>query len=158
MRVSLPILAHNESRPMSIFNKKYLLKYRRKLRNHGTAAEAVLWTYINKRQLKGRKFRRQHSIGNYIVDFYCPSEKLVIELDGPYHNQPNQAEYDAIRTAYLESVGLKVIRIENDALRVSIEQILNFIESHFKETTSQDNLQRDNENKHANTYNRNGDS
>jgi len=61
------------------------LKYfRRKLRSKMTPAEAKLWTYLKGKQLEGKKFRRQHSVSRYILDFYCPSSKLAIELDGPY--------------------------------------------------------------------------
>jgi len=76
----------------NFFNRKYLKSFRSSLRNKSTSAEAVLWNILKSKNLNGRKFRRQHSIGNYIVDFYCASEKLVIELDGnphgEYHNQP----------------------------------------------------------------------
>ena len=62
-------------------NKKELENYRKRLRKNGTSAEAFLWKYLQKRRLGGRKFRRQHSILNFIVDFYCAEEDLVIELD-----------------------------------------------------------------------------
>ena len=65
-----------------IHNRERLRVLRRALRNNATNAEAILWRYLKRRQLKGRKFRRQHSIGPYIVDFYCPAEKLAVELDG----------------------------------------------------------------------------
>ena len=68
-----------------INNKPELKPLRKQLRNFSTSAEAVLWTHLQKSQLQNRKFRRQHSIGNFIADFYCPSEKLVIELDGEDH-------------------------------------------------------------------------
>jgi very-short-patch-repair endonuclease len=68
-----------------IHNRVELKPFRKKLRNNSTSAEATLWTYLKNRQLEGRKFRRQHSIGNYIADFYCPEEQLVIELDGEGH-------------------------------------------------------------------------
>lgn len=68
-----------------INNKTELKPFRKKLRNNSTSAEATLWTYLQKSQLENRKFRRQNSLGNFIADFYCPSEKLVIELDGEDH-------------------------------------------------------------------------
>ena len=70
---------------MKTHNKKSLKERRKHLRNNGTSAEATLWTLLSKSQLDGRKFRRQHSINSFIVDFYCPSEKLVIELNGEHH-------------------------------------------------------------------------
>lgn len=68
-----------------IHNRKVLKQKRKKLRNNLTPGEASLWKFLQKSQLEGRKFRRQHSVGNYILDFYCPGEKINIELDGEYH-------------------------------------------------------------------------
>jgi very-short-patch-repair endonuclease len=65
-----------------IFNRKYLETNRKWLRNNSTSAEAALWKLLKNKQLEGRKFRRQQSIGKYIVDFYCSQEKLIVELDG----------------------------------------------------------------------------
>jgi very-short-patch-repair endonuclease len=72
-------------------------------------AEAVLWNKLKSKNLDGRKFRRQHSIGKYIVDFYCPSEKLIIELDGDPHGDPVQVWKDTIRDKYLEELGFTVL-------------------------------------------------
>ncbi len=68
-----------------LHNRKYLKENRKMLRSNLTPAEAELWKHLKSSQLYGRKFRRQHSIGNFILDFYCPSEKLAIELDGQIH-------------------------------------------------------------------------
>ncbi len=81
----------------NLFNRKYLKSFRSSLRKRSTSAEAVLWNILKSRNLDGRKFRRQHSIGNYIVDFCCPSEKLVIELDGDVHGDYNKIEEDKKR-------------------------------------------------------------
>ena len=89
-------------------------KARRKdLRNHATPAERVLWKYLKGSALKGRKFRRQHGIGSYIVDFYCPAERLVVELDGAVHSDPLRAAYDAERQQAIEALGFRVVRFEN---------------------------------------------
>ena len=85
-------------------NKRYLKHRRKELRNNATSAEAFLWKYLSKSQLKNQKFRRQHSIKNYIVDFYCASEKLVIELDGDVHNNSIAVEKDAQRDNYLKKI------------------------------------------------------
>jgi len=69
-------------------NINYLKDTRKYLRNNLTEAESLLWEVLKGKKLAGRKFRRQHSIGYYIVDFYCPSEKLIIELDGQHHFTP----------------------------------------------------------------------
>jgi very-short-patch-repair endonuclease len=80
-----------------IFNRGYLKKARRDLRKNLTPAEATLWLMLKNKQLEGRRFRRQFSIGNFIVDFYCPSEKLVIELDGANHFTNSGSNADFIR-------------------------------------------------------------
>jgi len=107
--------------------------FRKDLRNNGTSAEAFLWKHLSKSQLKGRKFRRQHSIGNYIVDFYCPQEKLIIELDGQYHNKPEAQEKDQKRTKYLENLGFIVIRFENKMVFDTLKSVLNEIKDNFKQ-------------------------
>jgi very-short-patch-repair endonuclease len=71
----------------NLFNRKSLKFFRSSLRNKSTSAEAVLWNILKSKKLNSRKFRRQHSICNYIVDFFCASEKLVIELDGNQHGE-----------------------------------------------------------------------
>jgi very-short-patch-repair endonuclease len=106
---------------------------RKQLRNNGTPAEATLWTYIQHSKIDGRKFRRQHSVGGFILDFYCPSEKLCIELDGSFHNTKSQQIYDKKRTEYLNAVGIKVIRFENHLVFDNIEGVIQEIKSHFSD-------------------------
>ena len=88
---------------------------------------------MKSKKLDGRKFRRQHSIGKYIVDFYCPSEKLIVELDGKPHGDYIQIEKDTIRDRYLEELGLTVIRFENKSVFQEPEFVLNEIKKGFKE-------------------------
>jgi very-short-patch-repair endonuclease len=97
----------------NLFNRRGLKYFRSSLRNRSTSAEAVLWEIIKSKQLDGRKFRRQYSIGSYIVDFCCPSEKLIIELDGDPHGEYHKIEEDEIRDKYLEGLGFNVLRFEN---------------------------------------------
>jgi len=97
----------------NFFNRKYLKSFRSSLRNKSTSAEAVLWNILKSKNLNGRKFRRQHSIGNYIVDFYCASEKLVIELDGNPHGEYHKIEKDEKRDQYLQGMGFSILRFEN---------------------------------------------
>jgi very-short-patch-repair endonuclease len=86
------------------------------LRKNATKEENLLW--YNFLRLYKPQFRRQYVIGNYIVDFYCHRAKLVVELDGSQHCEPEKKEYDQARTAYLESQGLCVLRLSNlDVLR-----------------------------------------
>jgi very-short-patch-repair endonuclease len=115
-----------------IHNHKYLEQRRKSLRNNLTSAEATLWKYIQKTQLEGRKFRRQHSITNYIVDFYCPVENLIIELDGAVHLNIGQQNYDNERTLKLESLGFKVIRFENKMIFEELDTVLKEISNNFK--------------------------
>ena len=115
-----------------INNKKILEPYRKTLRKNLTPAEAFLWRLLKNSQLESRKFRRQHSIGNYILDFYCPSEKLAIELDGASHFTPEGIEYDTIRTDYINSFNIKVVRFENKLVFDHTTWVLNEIKSNFR--------------------------
>jgi 5-methyltetrahydrofolate--homocysteine methyltransferase len=85
-------------------------------RHNPTEAEAILWDAIKGKQLGGHKFRRQHPMGMYILDFYCPAKKLAIELDGGYHDDPNQKLADENRTSELNRVGVREIRFKNEDL------------------------------------------
>ena len=114
-----------------IHNRKHLEKFRKELRNNLTPAEAVLWSSLQKKQLEGRKFRRQHSIGKYIADFYCPSEKLVIELDGAGHFTPEGSDADEIRDSYMKRLGIKVLRYENREIYYNLEAVLENIKNSF---------------------------
>jgi len=99
------------------YNKK-LKKFSRVLRKKMTDAERKLWYRIRMKQIKGLQFYRQKPIGNYIVDFYCPKAKLVIELDGGQHYLKTEKEKDTIRNNYLNGLGLKVLRFSDvDVLR-----------------------------------------
>jgi very-short-patch-repair endonuclease len=98
---------------MRINNLKRLELRRKELRNNLTPAEAKLWIYLKSSRIGGRKFRRQHSVGGYVLDFYCPEEKLCIELDGNAHYTETECIYDKNRTGYLNAAGIKVIRFEN---------------------------------------------
>ena len=90
-------------------------------RDHPTAAEAVMWEIVRAKRLAGFKFRRQHKIGPFIVDFYCHAANLVVEVDGPIHQQ--RQEEDARRTAWLTSIGLQVIRFGNEEIMSDGESV-----------------------------------
>ncbi len=103
-------------------NRTEWLDRRRELRQALTPAEAVLWRLLKGRQLEGLKFRRQHSVEPYILDFYCPALKLAIELGGASH--ACREEYDGQRTSYLsETAGITVLRFENRVVFENPEQI-----------------------------------
>jgi len=100
----------------------------KELRNHVTHAEMVLWDYLRGNQF-GYKFRRQHPVGNFIVDFYCHKLKLAIEVDGSVHNNEDVIEYDEERQKILESEGIKVIRFTNDDVLKNTENVMKKINS-----------------------------
>ena len=79
---------------------------------------------LKNRQIDGLKFRRQHGLGRYIADFYCPEIRVVIELDGGSHESEEAQKYDAERTRYIESLGIKVIRFPDGAVLNDIEYVL----------------------------------
>ena len=108
-------------------NLPILKRRRRKLRIEITPAEELLWKVIKNRQFKDLKFRRQHSIEYYIVDFYCPSLKLIIELDGEGHFNEENKKYDSKRDKKLNELGYKVLRYENRLIFENLQEILNDI-------------------------------
>ncbi|NOZ09998.1 MAG: HsdR family type I site-specific deoxyribonuclease [Gammaproteobacteria bacterium] len=100
------------------------MKQVKELRKNQTQAEKIFWELARNKQFGGLKFRRQHQIGHYIVDFYCHSEKLVIEFDGEIHGTPEQKKKDVKRDKYLISLGNKVIRFENNTLLDNPQAVL----------------------------------
>lgn len=105
-----------------IFNLPRYKQRRQHLRNNATVPERTLWQLLRGKQL-GVKFRRQHGIGHYIVDFYCPERRLVIELDGESHSSDTAQDYDRQRDNYLNSLGLRVIRFTNEQLAENPEGV-----------------------------------
>ncbi len=97
---------------------------RRELRRGQTETEAALWRLLRDRQLGSAKFRRQHSFGRFIVDFYCASSHLVIELDGSVHNSPEAKVADVERECALSDLGLSIMRFSNDEVVYSIDHVL----------------------------------
>jgi len=95
-------------------SKAFTQEYARELRLRTTKVEQKLWSLLRNRQLKGKKFRRQHAIANYIVDFYCNECKLAIELDGNFHTDEVAKDYDKSRTALLAELGITVLRFWNE--------------------------------------------
>ena len=100
----------------------------RQLRENMTDAERLLWAKIRRKQLKGYQFYRQKPIGDYIVDFYCPRAKLVVEVDGSQHFTDEITEYDRIRDEYLSNLGLMVLRFTNIDVMAHIEGVVERIE------------------------------
>ncbi|MBC3759384.1 endonuclease domain-containing protein [Hyunsoonleella sp. SJ7] len=111
---------------------KHLKEKRAELRKSLTPAEAYLWKHLKARQFEGRRFNRQHSIKNYIVDFYCAKEKLIIELDSEVHNNALAQENDEKRTKGLEELGYTVVRFENKMVFENLASVFMEIQSNFK--------------------------
>jgi very-short-patch-repair endonuclease len=101
---------------INVNNLPELKTFRTELRQKMTPAEAVFWRIVKNSKLDGRKFRRQHSVGRYVLDFYCPSEKVAIELDGEGHYYALQHIRDMERDRFLRRFGIKVLRFENRAV------------------------------------------
>ena len=107
-----------------LHNKINLKLIRKSLRNYSTSAEAVLWTKLKNKQIEGLKFRRQHSIGNYVVDFYCPQLNLGIELDGEFHASYQDIIRDEKRDKFLLDLGIRILRFENKIVFEKPEEII----------------------------------
>ena len=113
-----------------IHNKPIFQEYRKKLRKRSTAAESTLWKTIKNKQIENLKFRRQHSIGNYIVDFYCPEIRLILELDGASHDNYLSEEKDIVRDKALHEYNCTVLRFENRYVYEFLEEIVKAIKAH----------------------------
>jgi very-short-patch-repair endonuclease len=107
-----------------LHNKKELKETRKKFRRNATSAEAVLWKRLKNKQIKRLKFRRQHSVGKFILDFYCAEKKLAIELDGEYHAIPGKETSDSKRDIFLKSLGIEILRFENKIVFENPELII----------------------------------
>ena len=107
-----------------IYNNSKLKSLRKELRNNPTPAESALWEQLRAGRLDGTKWRRQYSVGNYILDFYCPKARLCVELDGDDHFTMQGDLYDLERTGFLNSLGISVIRFENREVWEEPERVL----------------------------------
>lgn len=97
------------------------------LRNNMPKAEIILWSKIRNKQLLKLKFRRQYSIGPFVLDFYCPEIRLAIEIDGDSHFQEEEIEYDKERQRYIEDKRIKFLRFTNEDVYKNINEVLNDI-------------------------------
>lgn len=100
------------------------LSFKRHLRANLTPAEGRLWAKLCSKQFQGLKFRRQHGIGPYIVDFYCPTMSLVVEVDGDVHTEKSAQKKDKAWEGYFQSLGLRVIRYNNDDVLNNLNGVL----------------------------------
>jgi very-short-patch-repair endonuclease len=99
----------------------------KRLRERSTDAEKKLWALLRCKQLQGFRFRRQHPIAGYVVDFVCLKKNLVVELDGGQHTEPARMAYDAARTERLEQLGLSVLRVPDDVMMKDPNAVLRSI-------------------------------
>jgi very-short-patch-repair endonuclease len=113
---------HNE-----LHNRTKLKDRRRSLRNAPTRAEKELWNGLRKKRTDGYKFRRQQSIGPFIADFYCPELRLVVEVDGVTHEDPEQKEYDTRRAEYFLSRNIREIRFTDGEVLYSVDRCMDRI-------------------------------
>ena len=104
----------------------------RELRQTSTDAESLLWDRLRNRQLLGFKFRRQHQIGKYVVDFYCDKAKLVIECDGGIHSRAQAWHHDQNREAYMSALGLRTLRFTNEEVLNETERVLSEISDYLR--------------------------
>ncbi|MEY3399276.1 MAG: hypothetical protein RL220_1870, partial [Bacteroidota bacterium] len=115
-----------------INNLPHLRDKRRALRNSASPAKVVLWKTLQQRKLQGRKFRRQHSIGEYILDFYCPAERIGIEIHGAeYFHSPPSPE-NMLRDEFFDWAGISVLRFEEKWVWLYKDELLNLIIREFR--------------------------
>ncbi len=107
----------------------------KKLRDNLTVAELFLWEQLSRLKHLNVRFKRQHPLLYFIADFYCHKAKLVIEIDGGYHDIPEQYIYDRNRDVELENLGLKVIRFSNEEVLFHIEKTMQIIEQNISNST-----------------------
>ena len=113
-----------------IHNIHILSDRRKELRKNQTRAEEKLWWYLRDKRL-GAKFRRQHSIGGYILDFICKDKKLIIEIDGEIHKKKENKEYDDVRDIYFKELGYKTLRFTNDEVENDVKGVVEKIKKYI---------------------------
>ena len=111
---------------------KNLKELARELRKNMTDAERRVWSKIRRKQLRGFQFYRQKNIGDYIVDFYCPAAKLIVELDGGQHYSEENIEKDEARDKFLSDLGFRVLRFSNSDVFKNIEGVVTEIYNHLE--------------------------
>ena len=115
-----------------VFSSASEKKLRQKLRKSMPKAEIILWSRLRRKQLRGTRFRRQHSVGPYVIDFYCPALKLAIEVDGESHTETKKP-YDDMRQHHIERYGIRFLRYTNSDVYENLDGVLNNIWATIKE-------------------------
>lgn len=121
-----------------LFNRKAKKTFRQQLRNEPTFGEKALWFYLQGRKVDGFKFRRQQGVGQFVVDFYCPSAKLIIEVDGETHQRPESIAHDIQREKYLTGKGLRVLRFTDDQVLLAPMKVIEKIKDNLKVKDDED--------------------
>jgi very-short-patch-repair endonuclease len=106
------------------FNKTIEKEKRRQLRNNAPPAEAIVWSKLKGKRLLEYNFRRQYSVGPYVIDFYCPALKLAVEIDGNSHFEEGAKDGDYSRQAFIESFGIQFLRFTNEEVHNNLEGVL----------------------------------
>ena len=109
------------------FNQREQLEKRRLLREATPTAEAILWGRVRNRQVADLKFRRQYSVGPFVLDFYCAEIKLAVEIDGSSHDGA-EADYDDVRQRHIETFGIRFLHFRNEQIWNDLEGVLKTIE------------------------------
>lgn len=112
-----------------IFNKRSQVVKRRLLRRNAPSPEYILWQVLRNRKVNGQKFKRQVSIGRYVVDFYCPALRLAVEIEGGYHTRDSVKKYDFERRELIESLGINFLRFSNEEIEENIDNVIDKINS-----------------------------
>lgn len=115
----------------TLFNQHKEKRKRQQLRHQIPESEVIMWSRLKNSQLTGFKFRRQTSIGRYVVDFFCPKAHLIIEVDGDSHFTDEAEAYDKVREEYLKSLGLTILRFTNLEVRTQLSDVLERIRNHL---------------------------
>jgi very-short-patch-repair endonuclease len=119
-----------------IFNDNTQKEKRRNLRRRSTKAERLMWQNLRNRRFEGYKFRRQVSVGFFVLDFYCPQLKLAIEVDGYSHDSEEAKKYDAERQEIIENHGVRFLRIRDEEVHENIEKALDKVKAEIRRLVS----------------------
>ena len=106
----------------NIKTPKYVIELARQMRCNLTPSEKIMWEQLKNKKIDGHRFRSQHPIHRYILDFYCPSKSVAIEIDGDIHK--SRKKYDEYRDDYLKSVGIQTLRFENSEVNDNIQKVI----------------------------------
>jgi very-short-patch-repair endonuclease len=116
------------------FNRSNEKGLRRRLRKEMPKAEVLLWSRLRSKQLLGKRFRRQYSVGPFSIDFYCPEVNLAVELDGDTHLSPEARRHDAERQAYVESFGIRFVRFSNNDVCENLDGVIQSITAWLRDS------------------------